>query len=114
MLSIPNLFELTGDLGARPGLTGWAKIAFRIWRERYRCFRIVFLGMTAKHQRSFVGGAVLAVAFDEIRRRSEKFGIREAHAGWILDSNRPLIKAIERVAGPAARTYGIYQKHLVD
>jgi hypothetical protein len=114
MLSIPNLFELTGDLGARPGLTGWAKIAFRIWRERYRAFRIVFLGMTAKHQRSFIGGAILAIAFDEIRRRSEKFGIREGHAGWVLESNRALVKAADRFIGPPTRTYGIYQKYLVD
>jgi hypothetical protein len=114
MLSIPNLFELTADLGARPGMIGWAKLLFRLWRPRYRCFRITFLGMVAKHQRSFLGGAILAIAFDEIRRRGEKFGIKETHAGWVLDSNRPLIKAIERAAGPANRTYGIYQKRLVD
>lgn len=116
-LAIPNLFELTADLGARPGLIGWAKLLFRIAsrlrRPRYRCLRITFLGMVAKHQRSFVGGAIVAIAFDDIRRRSVKLGTREAHAGWVLDSNRPLIKAIGRIAGPPTRTYGIYQKPLV-
>jgi hypothetical protein len=117
-LAIPNLFELTADLGPRPGLIGWAKLLFRIGsrlrRPRYRCLRITFLGMAAKHQRSFVGGAILAIAFDEVRRRSVKLGTREAHGGWVLDSNRPLLKAIERIAGPPTRTYGIYEKHLAD
>ena len=113
-LALPNLFELTGDLGPRPGIVGWAKLLLRIWRRRYRCFRITFLGMTSKYQRSFLGGAILAIIFDEIRQRGRQLGADEAHAGWVLDSNRPLLKALEVVGGPPSRTYGIYEKHLID
>jgi len=114
LLALPNLFEVTGDLGPRPGLAGWAKLLLRIWRRRYRGFRIVFLGMISKYQRSYLGGAVLAIAMDQVHRRGARLGAYEFHGGWVLDSNRPLLKALEARGGPSSRQYGLYEKRLVD
>ena len=113
MLAIPNVFEITSDLGAAPRILGWAKLLFKIWRQRYRSFRIILLGIASAYHGSPVGAAVATIVFEEVRRRLRA---RRADCclAWILESNRPALKAVKELGFRQTRTYGVYEKRLVD
>lgn len=112
MLSIPNIFDVMTDIGPAPGLLGWAKLLFRIWRQRYRCFRVVLVGLTSKYQNSVLGGVIASVAIEEEGRR---LCARRADCvlGWVLESNHAMLSAFETLGFRPSRTYSVYERHLV-
>lgn len=112
VLSIPNISEITADLGPRPGLLGWMRLAYRIWRQQYRGFRLALIGITSKYQNSVVGGLISTVAFEEVRRRLRARGTDELIAGWIVEQNQAARRAIEALGFAYTRTYNLYEKSL--
>lgn len=112
VLSIPNLFEITADLGPRPGLIGWIRLLYRVWRQEYRGFRLALIGITSKYQNSVVGGLISTVAFDEVRKRMRARGVDEVVAGWIDEQNHAARRAIEALGFESSRTYNLYEKGL--
>ena len=112
VLSIPNIFEITADLGARPGPLGWLRFVYRIWRQQYRGFRLALIGITSKYQQSVVGGLIGTVAFEEVRQRMRTRQVDEVIAGWIVEQNQAAKRAIESLGFRYARTYNLYEKTL--
>lgn len=112
VLSIPNIFEITADLGPRPGPLGWIRFISRIWRQQYRGFRLVLIGITSKYQHSVVGGLISTVAFEEVRQRMRARQVDEVIAGWIVEQNLAAKRAIESLGFRYARTYNLYEKTL--
>jgi GNAT superfamily N-acetyltransferase len=114
VLSIPNLFEITADLGGSPSLVGWLKLLFRVWRQRYRCFRVVLIGMASRYHGTVLGARISAAALEELRRRMRRRGVDTLVAGWVVESNKPMIRVIESLGFRYSRTYGLYEKPLVE
>jgi GNAT superfamily N-acetyltransferase len=114
VLSIPNLFEITADLGGSPSLVGWLKLLFRVWRQHYRCFRVVLIGMASRYHGTVLGARISAAALEELRRRMRDRGVDTLVAGWVVESNKPMIRVIESLGFRYSRTYGLYEKPLVE
>lgn len=112
VLTIPNIFEITADLGPNPGAIGWSRLLFRIWRQRYSCFRLTLLGITAKYQNSILGSVISTVAFEEVRQRMRTRGAEELVAGWILEQNQAVKRPLESLGFRHTTTYKVYEKAL--
>jgi GNAT superfamily N-acetyltransferase len=112
VLSVPNVFEITADLGPRPSPAGWMRLLFRIWRQQYRNYRIVLLGITPKYQGSLIGALICAAAFEHIRKRVRARGVDDVVAGWILERNLAMRRPIESLGFRTTTTYKIYEKAL--
>src|SRR5262249_5816800 len=114
VLVIPNLFEIIADLGPCPNLLGWVKLQIRIWRQRYHSFRVVLLGMVSRYKDPLVRARILAAALEELRRRMLRRRVETLISGWVLESNRPMLSVVESFGFRHSRTYGIYEKFLVE
>jgi len=114
VIAIPNVFEITADLGPRPSVLGWAKLVFRIWRKRYRCFRVVLLGMISKYQNSALGAAAAVALFDELRRRLRARHVSECVLGWVVETNHLPLKALRSMGFRQTRAYSLYERRLVN
>ena len=112
MLAIPNIFDIMKDIGPAPGLFGWAKLLFRMWRQRYRSFRIVLVGLTSKYQNRVLGGVIVGVAIAEEGRRLRARGV-DVVLGWVQEDNHALLRIFDALGFRSSRTYGIYEKHLI-
>ena len=111
-MALPNLFEITGDLGADPSLIGWGKLAYRTFFHRFRTGRIILLGVLSELRHS-VGGAVIAMTMvDEIVNRLLSYEHQAGwlEAGWVLDNNRPLQKILRQFGFEITRTLRLYDK----
>jgi hypothetical protein len=112
MLAIPNLFDIMTDIGPAPGPFGWAKLMFRIWRQRYRSYRVVLVGLISKYQNSVLGSVITGVTFAEEGRRLRARGA-DVVLGWVQEDNHALLKAFDALGFRSSRTYSVYEKHLI-
>jgi len=111
---LPNLFEITSDLGADPTLVGWSKLGYRTFFHRFRTGRVILLGVLSEFRHS-VGGAVLAVAMvNEMIARFAAYGPEAdwVEAGWVLDNNLPLQRLLRQFDFSITRTLRLYDKEL--
>lgn len=108
-VAIPNIFDISGDLGAAPSLFGWLRLLLRIKRRRYHSFRLVFIGAAAKYHGSGIGKIALA----ETIRRLQAHGAKRIACAWVLESNAALIRILTSHGFRAATSYSLYGKHLL-
>jgi len=108
-LTLPNLFDVTADLGASPGLFGWLKLAWRLRRQRYRSFRLVFIGGRQVRHHSGLGEFLLM----ETVRRVRRYGGEKLTCSWILESNVAFISLLQRFHFSAGATYGVFEKEIL-
>lgn len=109
-LSIPNIFDISADLGAAPSLGGWIRFLLRIWKQRYHTFRLVFIGAATKYHGTGIGTAALA----ETIRRMHKYGARQLVCAWVLETNSALIRILTTFGFRLSTAYGVFEKHLLD
>jgi len=112
VLSIPNIFDITADLGPRPSPLGWLRLLYRIWRQRYRGFRLALIGIGAKYQNSVIGGLISTVAFAEVQDRMRARKVKEVIAGWIVEQNQAAIRPLGTLGFRQTRIYNLYEKAL--
>ncbi len=113
-MAVPNLFEITGDVGPDPSPIGWAKLGLRTLFHRFRTGHIVLLGVIEEYRHS-IGGAVIAMTIvDEIVERfidyKDQTGWLEA--GWVLEDNDALIRILEGYGFKRKRTLRLFDKPL--
>ena len=115
-LVLPNLFEITGDLGANPSLIGWVKLAYRTFFHRFRSGRIILLGVLSECRRSIGGPVIAASMVEELTKRlmSIKYHADWIEAGWVLDNNTALIGILRRYGFERTRTLRLYDKSLAN
>ncbi|MBZ0217969.1 MAG: hypothetical protein K8F25_15530 [Fimbriimonadaceae bacterium] len=111
---IPNLFEITSDIGADPSLIGWAKLGSRTYFHKFHTGRIILFGMRSELRHS-VRGAVIALAMvDDVITRVHDYKHHNGwlEAGWVLDNNEPLQKILTQLGFQKTRTLRLYEKTL--
>jgi len=111
-LSIPNVYEITADLGPSPTWFGWLRLAFRIWRQRYKSFQVVMLGVVSKFQDTMAGSRLALTAVAEAIVRLHKRGAEEIATGWVLEDNSGMLKILRSIGFRENRIYGVYEKAL--
>jgi len=107
-LTIPNVFDISADLGAAPSVLGWLKLFWRMWRRRYRRFRLAFIG----GKLAFHGTGIGITALTETVRRLKAYGAEEIACAWVLESNAVLISELRKLGFSVRTTFGVYEKKL--
>ena len=113
VLSIPNVFDISADLGPRPNPVGWMKFLYRMWQQRYRGYRIALIGVASKYRDTLLGARVGLTALEELNRRMLARDAEEIIAGWIVESNRATLKLVETFGFQPSRSYGVYERNLI-
>lgn len=109
---IPNLFEVTADLGANPSLLGWGKLGYRMFRHRFRSGRVILLGVLSEYRHSMRGAMIAMAMVDAIIARRSSHDLDWIEAGWVLDNNKPLQKILEQFNFTITRTLRLYKKSI--
>jgi hypothetical protein len=112
MLTIPNLFDVSGGLGPAPGAVGLAKLVFRLWRQSYKSYNIVLLGVASKYRDTLRGARLASMAIAENFRRLKARGAEAIYASWTLDDNKRMIALLEQFGMKCSRRYNVYEKPL--
>jgi hypothetical protein len=109
-LFLPNLFEISGDLGGAPSPFGWLKLGWRVMRGRFRGGRGVLFGVAKEMVGTVAGAGVALVLVDELRRRAEKTGVQDLECGWILDDNHAMTSVVQWLGAKRTRKFGVFER----
>jgi hypothetical protein len=103
---VPNLFEL---LARRPGRRGSeliraARLLLR--KSAIRGFRLGYLGVKRRFHRLGLD----AVALWTQQRVARELGYEYCDLGWVLETNRPVIRMAERFGAVPSKRYALFEK----
>ena len=113
MMTLPDLNELTRDLGGRLFPFGWAKLLWRLRNPKVRTMRVPLMGVVKKLQATRLASQLAFMMIEYIRRDATAcFGAERGEIGWILDDNMPMRSIAEAIESSINRVYRIYEKPL--
>jgi hypothetical protein len=113
LLMLPNMFELTGDLGMDPSPLGWLKLGMRSLRPRFRSGRIILMGVSGAARGSIGGAAIAMTLIDEVLRRFSGAPWTHIEAGWVLEDNTALVRLLEQTGFQRTKTFQLYEKRFI-
>jgi hypothetical protein len=113
MIAIPDINELTRDLGGRLFPFGWARLLWRLRAPRVKTIRVPLMGIRKELQGHRIASLMAFQMIEYIRRDAvPKFGASEGEIGWILDDNGPMRSIADAIESRVTRTYRIYERPL--
>ena len=111
---VPNLFEITRDVGANPSLLGWMKLGTRTVFHKFGTGHIILLGIISEYRHS-VSGAMLAMSLvEEMLERLSNYNRHPGwlEAGWVLNDNVPMQRILKQFGFEKKRTLRLFDKQL--
>jgi hypothetical protein len=112
ILALPDLNDIEGDFGGRLLPFNWAKLAWRLWKDKARSARIVLLGIRKAHQGTAAAAGILALMVSELLEESKAHDLNWVEFSWVLEVNKSM-NALGRLgAGEPVKRYRIYRKPL--
>ncbi|PZN92296.1 MAG: N-acetyltransferase [Alphaproteobacteria bacterium] len=113
MIALPDINELTRDLGGRLFPFGWAKLLWRLRKPQVRRIRVPLMGIRKSLQGHRVASLMAFQMIEYIRRDAlAAYGASEGEIGWILDDNGPMRSIADAIESKVTRTYRVYEKAL--
>ncbi len=112
-IAVPNVNELVADLGGKPSLLGWLKLAIRFWKKDVASVRIILMGIAAQYRKSPLAAAMLLTMLNEISKRRHNHKLASVEAGWVLEDNIALIKVFNQFGIPVSRTYRLFEAEIM-
>jgi hypothetical protein len=83
---------------------GWAKALY--WRRKIDAVRVFALGVKPAYQHTGIAARFYQLHFDAAERTPQKGG----EMGWILETNRPMNRAMEGMGGEIVRRFRVYER----
>lgn len=105
-LTLPDINQVLARMGGRIFPTGWYR--FLRGRRRIDSVRILALGVKKAYQHTGVAAALYVKHI----QTTEPTGIMKGDAGWILETNEPMNRALEGMGGEVNKKFRIYEKRL--
>ncbi len=112
ILMIPNVNEAIHDLDGKLLPFGWAKLLWRLKVKGLKTTRIPLMGVRKEYQRTRNGLAMAAFLSEKAFEMGRAHGYECVEMGWILETNKSMIRIIEQAQGVAYKTYRMYEKPL--
>ncbi|MGB6324251.1 MAG: hypothetical protein WBG11_00360 [Methylocella sp.] len=109
---LPNLHEITADLGGRLFPLGLPRVVSRIKKHVFTSGRLALFGVRRALHRQAAGGAVILAFIEEIRRRNTSSSLRHVEFGWVLEDNLGIRRPIERSGARIDKVHRVYEKNL--
>jgi GNAT superfamily N-acetyltransferase len=105
-LTLPDYNQVLAHLGGRLLPIGWAKALY--WRRKIDAVRVFALGVKPEYQHTGVAARFYQLHFEAAERTPQKGG----EMGWILETNRPMNRAMEGMGGEVVRRFRVYEREL--
>ena len=109
---LPNLHEVTADLGGRLFPFGLLRVISRIRNHKFKSGRLALFGIRRALHRKAAGGAVILAFIEEMRRRSQSSSIEHVEFGWVLENNLGMRRPIELSGAKIDKIHRVYEKNL--
>jgi len=106
-VALPDLNQIFKPM--RGHLTPWGLLRFWYQRRRLDTLRIAIMGVKKRYQRLGID----LMLYVESWKQAATLGIVRGEAGWILEDNHLMLRALEEVGAFAYKRYRLYQKDLV-
>ncbi|MGD0385102.1 MAG: hypothetical protein ABSB73_03090 [Solirubrobacteraceae bacterium] len=105
-LTLPDYNQVLAHLGGRLLPFGWAKALY--YRRKIDAVRVFALGVKPAYQHTGVAARFYQLHFEAAERTPQKGG----EMGYILETNRPMNRAMEGMGGEIVRRFRVYQRSL--
>jgi GNAT superfamily N-acetyltransferase len=105
-LTLPDYNQVLHKIDGRLLPFGWAK-ALRARKEIDRV-RVFALGVKPEYQHTGVAARFYQMHFESAERTPQTYG----EMGWILETNRPMNRAMEGMGGKVVRRYRLFERPL--
>jgi RimJ/RimL family protein N-acetyltransferase len=108
-IALPDLHKPLKHMGGRMFPFGWLK--FLWYRRKIDTARLLILGVVEEYR----GSGIDALFYLELGREMLKTKRwQRLECSWVLESNEPMCRILERIGTRRYKTYRIYEKSLVD
>ena len=105
-LTLPDYNQVLIHMNGRLLPFGWAK--FLWYKRKIDRVRVFALGVKPEYQHTGIGAKLYEMHYDAAERTNQKKG----ETGWILETNKSMNRAMERMGGRIVRTYRVYERLL--
>jgi hypothetical protein len=113
MMSLPDLNELTRDLGGSLFPFGWAKLLWRLRKPKVRTMRVPLMGVVKRLQSTRLASQLAFMMIEYTRRPAVgRYGASRGEFGWVLDDNQGMRAISDAINGHTNRIYRVYEKAL--
>jgi hypothetical protein len=109
---LPNLHEVTADLGGRLFPFGLPRVISRIRNHAFKSGRLALFGIRRALHRKAAGGAVILAFIEEMRQRSKSSSIGHVEFSWVLENNFGMRRPIELSGARIDKVHRVYEKSL--
>jgi GNAT superfamily N-acetyltransferase len=106
-LTLPDINQVMAGLDGRLLPFGWAK--FLLGRRKIDRLRVFALGV--KHDYRHTGVAA-GLYLEHIKMAAQPDKIHWGEMGWILETNKPMNRAMEGMGGMVVKKYRLYERSL--
>ncbi len=111
-LMLPNLYDALEGLGGAPSPLGWIRLAWRMYRRRYRSARVLLLGVRRRFRDSTLGALLAGILMDELLERFGRYPYETMDLGWVLEDNTRMRRLIESLGVQPSRVFRVYEEAL--
>ena len=105
-LTLPDINQVLPKMKGRLLPFGW--FHFLAGRRKIDTVRILALGVKKAYQQTGVAAALYVRHMETTRPE----GIMKGEAGWILETNEPMNRALEGMGGEVRKKFRVYEKKL--
>jgi GNAT superfamily N-acetyltransferase len=106
-LTLPDYNQVLAHLDGRLLPFGWAKALY--YRGKIDAVRVLALGVKPEYQHTGIAARFYQLHFEAAERTPQKGG----EMGWILETNRPMNRAMEAMGGEIVRRFRVYERSLL-
>ena len=113
MIALPDLNELTRDLGGRLFPFNWVKLLWRLRKPKVRRIRVPLMGVRTPLQGTRTASIMAFLMIEYIRDAAyQNYGATRGEIGWILEDNGPMRSIADVIEAQVTRTYRVYERTL--
>ena len=113
MLTLPDLNELTADLGGALFPFNFVKLLWRLRKPKVRTVRVPLMGVVRRLQATRLASQLAFMMIEYIRDASvANYGATRAEIGWILEDNQGMVSIADTIGSKVNKIYRIYEKAL--
>ena len=103
-LSLPDYNQVFQKMNGRLFPIGWAK--FLWYKRKIDRVRVFALGVKREFQHTGIAAKFYEMHYDAAERTPQKVG----ETGWILETNKPMNRAMEGMGGEVVCRYRIFER----
>jgi GNAT superfamily N-acetyltransferase len=107
-LTLPDFNQVLAHLDGRLLPFGWVKALY--WKRKIDSVRVFALGVKPAYQHTGVAARFYQMHFESAARTRQKQG----EMGWILETNKPMNRAMEGMGGEIVRRFRLYERVFAD